>query len=84
MKTEALVAKDAGFDTSLVDEYSALRKSIDVDKNLLVVLKNASGMHLSGKEVSAEDMAAIKKLEDKIHTDELRVKEIHDRFPPPS
>ncbi|MGD0079965.1 MAG: response regulator [Methanoregula sp.] len=84
VKTEALVAKDAGLDTSLIDEYSALRKSIDVDKNLLVVLKNASGMHLSGKEVSAEDMAAIKKLEDKIHTGELRVKEIHDRFPPPS
>jgi CheY-like chemotaxis protein len=84
VKTEAQVAEDAGLEKDLIDEYSALRKSIDVDKNLLIVLKNASGMHFSGKEVSAEDMAAIKKLEDKIHTDELRVKEIHDRFAPPS
>ena len=84
VRTESLVAENAGLDKSLIDEYSALRKSIDVDRNLLVVLKNASGMHLSGKEVSAEDMAAIKKLEEKIHTDELRLKEIHDRFATPA
>nr|WP_320161606.1 response regulator [uncultured Methanoregula sp.] len=81
VKAEAGAAKDSGMDAGLIDEYSALRKSIEVDKNLLVVLKTASGMHIAGHEVPVDDIASIKKLEDKIATDELRLREIHEKFP---
>lgn len=81
VKAEAGAAKDSGLDAGLIDEYSALRKSIEVDKNLLVVLKNASGMNNAGREVPADDIASIKKLEEKIATDEQRLKEINEKFP---
>nr|WP_321351645.1 response regulator [uncultured Methanoregula sp.] len=78
---EAGAAKDSGMDATLIEEYSALRKSIEVDKNVLAVLKNASGMHFPGREVPSDDIASIKKLEDKISADEQRLKEIHEKFP---
>ena len=81
VRAEAGAAKDSGMDASLIDEYSALRKSIEVDRNLLAVLKNASGMHITGREVPADDIASIKKLEEKIATDEQRLKEINEKFP---
>jgi DNA-binding NtrC family response regulator len=34
VNVETLVAKNAGFDAGLVEEYVALRKFIDVNKNL--------------------------------------------------
>ncbi|MFA5269029.1 MAG: response regulator [Methanoregula sp.] len=80
VKTEAIQAKDAGVDPSLIEEYAALRKCIEVDKNLLVVLKKSSGMHLPGKEIPADDMAAISKLEAKILADEKRLGEINGKF----
>jgi len=78
--TEARDAKDAGHDTGLIDEYSALRKSIEVDRNLLGVLKKACDMKNPGREVPPEDLAAIQKLEAKIQIDELRLKEINENF----
>ena len=83
VKTEATAAKDAGHGTALIDEYSALRKSIEVDKNLLTVLKNASGMTIPGREVSEENLLAIKKLDEKIQSDEQRLKEISSQFTKP-
>jgi two-component system, OmpR family, response regulator len=80
VKLEAIIAKDAGFDPALIEEYSALRKSIEVDQNLLTVLKNASGIQNHSREVPAEDLAAIQKLEDKIACDEKRLKEINEKF----
>ncbi len=53
VKMETLVAKDAGLDTGLIEEYAALRKSIDVDRNLLCVLKNSCGMNNPGRVVPA-------------------------------
>jgi len=79
VKMEALVAKDAGLDAGLIDEYSALRKSIEVDTNLLCVLKNSCGMN-TGRTVSDEDIAAVRKLEEKIRVDEQRLKEINEKF----
>ncbi|WP_321506739.1 response regulator [uncultured Methanoregula sp.] len=81
VKAEAGVAKESGMDAGLIDEYSALRKSIEVDKNLLAVLKNSSGMQIPGREVHSDDLASIKKLEDKIVTDEQRLREINENFP---
>ncbi|MDD5187570.1 MAG: response regulator [Methanoregula sp.] len=80
VKGEVLVAHDAGIDKTLIDEYTALRKSIEVDKNLLMVLKNASGMNTPGQVVPADDVAAIGKLEEKIIVDEQRLKEINEKF----
>jgi CheY-like chemotaxis protein len=80
VKTEAMIAENAGFDPGLVEEYSVLRRSIEVDRNLLVVLKNASGIHTNACEVASEDLAAIKRLEEKIEIDENRLKEIREKF----
>ena len=80
VKMEALVAKDAGLDPAMIEEYSALRKSIDVDRNLLTVLKNSSGINLPGRVVPAEDQQAMKNLEEKILADEQRLKAINEMF----
>jgi CheY-like chemotaxis protein len=80
VKIESLQAKDKGVDPSLIEEYAALRKSIEVDKNLLVVLKKSSGTHFPGREIPAEDLAAISKLEAKIQVDERRLGEINGKF----
>lgn len=80
VKLEAGVAKDAGQDAVIIDEYSALRKSIEVDKNLLEVLKNSSGMNIPGHVVPEEDLESINKLEQKVKGDEIRLKEIHEMF----
>jgi two-component system OmpR family response regulator len=80
VKLEAGVAKDAGQDAAIIGEYSALRKSIEVDKNLLEVLKNSSGMNIPGHVVPEDDLQSINKLDQKIKTDEIRLKEINDKF----
>ena len=84
VKGEALVAQNAGVDKALIDEYTALRTSIEVDKNLIIVLKNHTGANTPGHVVPDEDLAAIQKLEEKIKTDELRLKEINEKFPKPA
>jgi CheY-like chemotaxis protein len=80
VKIEALVAHDAGLDEATVKEYSTLRTSIEVDKNLIVVLKNACGMNTPCVEVRGEDIAAIRSIEERIKINELRLKEINDLF----
>ena len=77
---EATVAKDAGLDAAIITEYSALRKSIDVDRNLLAVLKNSCGVNRPGCIISEEYLQNINKLDQKIKTDELRLKEINGKF----
>jgi two-component system, OmpR family, response regulator len=77
---EAVVAKDAGFDPALIEEYSRLRKSIEVDTNLLAVLRRSTAINRPGSEVPPSDIAAISQLEDKIKADEVRLKEINGRF----
>jgi len=80
VKLEAGVAKDAGQDAAIIGEYTALRKSIEVDKNLLEVLKNSSGMNIPGHAVPDDDLQSINKLDQKIKVDELRLKEINEKF----
>ena len=80
VRMEATVAKDAGLDAAIITEYSALRKSIDVDRNLLAVLKNSCGVNRPGCIISEEDLQNINKLDQKIKTDELRLKEINGKF----
>jgi CheY-like chemotaxis protein len=80
VKLEATVAKDAGLDATIIGEYTALRKSIDFDRNLLEVLKNSSGINIPGRVVPEDVVQAINKLDRKITTDELRLKEINGTF----
>jgi CheY-like chemotaxis protein len=80
VRNEVIQATNAGLDPGLIDEYSALRKSIEVDKNLLAVLKQSSGTHLPGREIAADDLAAISRLEAKILADEHRFREINEKF----
>ena len=77
---EAMLAKDAGLDPKTIQEYSTLRKNIEVDKNLLTVLRASRGMEIPGKEVLESDRAAIGKLEEKISAGEARIKEINAQF----
>jgi two-component system OmpR family response regulator len=80
LKMEAMVAKDAGIDAKLINEYTALRKSIEVDRHLLQVLKKSQGVQFSGREVPAADLEEIVKLGEKIELDENRLKEINNQF----
>ncbi len=80
VKIEAGIAKDAGLDVSVIGEYSALRKSIDVDKNLLAVLKNSCGLNIPGRVVPEDVLQAITQLDEKIKGDKLRLKEINGTF----
>ena len=84
VKGETLVAQNAGVDKALIDEYTALRTSVEVDKNLLIILKNTTGANTPGHVVPDEDLAALQKLEEKIKIDELRLKEINDKFSKPA
>jgi len=77
---EMLLAKDAGMSPEILQEYSALRKNIEVDKNLLTVLSASAGMDVPGKEVAESDRAAITKLEEKVGLSEARLKEINNQF----
>lgn len=81
VKAETQGAEQAGVESGIIDEYAALRKSIEVDKNLLGVLKKACDMSNVGREVPAEDLAAIKSLEEKIQADEVRLKELSGKIP---
>jgi two-component system, OmpR family, response regulator len=77
---EAVVARDAGLDPALIDEYSRLRKSIEVDRNLLAVLKRSTAINRPGSEVPPEDLVSVSELEEKIRCDEIRLKEINEMF----
>jgi CheY-like chemotaxis protein len=81
VKAETEGAKEAGVESSIIEEYAALRKSIEVDKNLLCVLQKACDMSNIGREAPPEDLAAIRNLEAKIQTDEARLKELNEKIP---
>ncbi|MGA2103865.1 response regulator [Methanoregula sp.] len=70
-------AQNKGLDTTIIDEYAMLRKNIEVDRNLLVVLRTSSGLDI-GREVSSEDVNAIRNLEDKIRRAEHRLRELKE------
>ena len=78
---EASIAKEAGFESGLIDEYTRLRKSIEVDRNMLTVLKNSSGMNAPGYVADPDTVSAIQKLEEKIRADKARLNEISAKFP---
>ncbi|HOX34315.1 MAG TPA: response regulator [Methanoregulaceae archaeon] len=80
MEEELRRAGEAGLDAALMDEYRALRRSVDVDIRMLTVLKAHTGMDNPGKEVPEEDRAAIGRLEEKVAADTERLRSIRTRF----
>jgi DNA-binding response OmpR family regulator len=80
VKEGAASAKNAGHDAFLVDECAALQKNIEVDKNLLEVLKKSCGLAFAGQELNPLDAESIKKLEVKIAADEQRLKVINSQL----
>ena len=80
VKMEARVAEGAGLDQALIGEYTSLRTAVEVDKNLVAVLKNARGISRPGSEVSPDDVRAIQTLEEKIAANEKRLREINELF----
>ncbi|MFA6363825.1 response regulator [Methanoregula sp.] len=84
MKVEGLATPDTDPDKALIDEYTALPSSIELDKDLLFTLKKSTGGNAHLHRVPAEDLAAVKKLEEKIRTDERHLKELNEtRTVPP-
>ena len=71
-----LAAQEKGLDAGIVDEYATLRKNLEVDRNLLAVLRASSGIDIPGREISREDRDAIRSLEDKVYSGERRLREI--------
>ena len=80
LSVKRATALDKGLDTTVIDEYTRLRKNIEVDRNLLTVLRASSGMDIAGKEIPREDFDAIRDLEDKISRGERRLHEIEDQL----
>jgi Response regulator containing CheY-like receiver, AAA-type ATPase, and DNA-binding domains len=75
---ELLLAQGNGVDPAIIKEYGTLRKSVEVDRNLLVVLRSAIGRDQAGRNPSPEEMAAMRALEDKVASSERRLREIRD------
>lgn len=84
IKDAIISAQNKGLDAAIIDEYCALRRHIEVDKNLLVVLKASSGMDVPGREASRDDVNEIRKLEDKVYYAERRLREINELISTPA
>ncbi|HVP97185.1 response regulator [Methanoregula sp.] len=80
LSVKRLAAQDKGLDTAVIDEYTALHKNTEVDRNLLAVLRASSGMDIAGKEIPREDYDAIRDLEVKIYREERRLREIETQL----
>jgi len=78
LSNERVTAQDKGIAPATIEEYASLKKNIEVDRNLLQVLRTSSGMNIPGREVSADDVDALKKLEEKISQAEKRLQEISE------
>lgn len=73
-------AREAGLDAATIEEYRSLRRSVDVDTRMLTVLRAHTGFDNAGKDVSAEDSAAVARLEEKVRTDQARLTAIRGLF----
>jgi DNA-binding response OmpR family regulator len=80
IKEELHLAEESGIDPAIITEYGTLRKSIEVDRNLLTVLRASAGRDRAGRAPSPEEMTAMRALEDKIALSERRIRELRDLF----
>jgi CheY-like chemotaxis protein len=80
-RTEAIHAKDKDVNPGRIEEYSALRKCIEADKNLLVILKKSGRTLLSERVVLTDEIAAVSRPGTKTFADEQRLDEINGKLP---
>jgi hypothetical protein len=79
-QTEAIQAKVKDVNPGRIEEYSALRKSIEADKNLLVILKKSGRTLLPERVVLTDELAAVGRFGAKTFADEQRLDEINGKF----
>jgi two-component system OmpR family response regulator len=74
------MAKEEGVDRHLIDEYSRLRRSIDINRRLLKLLENTYKIYDENAQVSDEIGMAIKSMDLNIRFQERRLEEIREIF----
>jgi two-component system OmpR family response regulator len=74
------MAEDAGVEKRTIDEYSRLRKNIDISKRLLKLLENTYKINDDKLKVSDEISLAIKSMAMNIRFQEERLEQIRKEF----
>ncbi|KQC05485.1 MAG: two-component system response regulator [Methanolinea sp. SDB] len=74
------MAQEEGIDQHLIDEYSRLRRSIDINRRLLKILENTYKIYDENATVSDEIGMAIKSMDLNIRFQERRLEEIREIF----
>ena len=76
IKLDVEEAKKAGFDQGIIDEYSRLAKSVDVNNRLLKILETTYNIYDSNQQVSSKISQAMKSMSESIRTQEGRLSQI--------
>lgn len=74
------MAQEEGIDQHLIDEYSRLRRSIDINRRLLKILENTYKIYDENATVGDEIGMAIKSMDLNIRFQERRLEEIREIF----
>ena len=74
------MASEEGVDQHLINEYSRLRRSIDINRRLLKILENTYKIYDENATVSDEIGMAIKSMDLNIRFQERRLEEIREIF----
>ena len=76
IKLDIEEAKKAGFDQKLIDEYSRLAKSVDVNTRLLKILETTYNIHDTNQQVSSKISQAMKSMSESIKVQEDRLQHL--------
>jgi CheY-like chemotaxis protein len=76
IKLDIEEAKKAGFDQRIIDEYSRLAKSVDVNTRLLKILETTYNIHDTNQQVSSKISQAMKSMSEAIKVQEDRLQHI--------
>ncbi|MDD1670600.1 MAG: response regulator [Methanomicrobiales archaeon] len=76
IKLDVEEAKKAGLDQGIIDEYSRLAKSVDVNNRLLKILETTYNVYDSNQQVSSKISQAMKSMSESIRTQEGRLTQI--------
>jgi CheY-like chemotaxis protein len=76
IKLDVEEAKKAGFDQGIIDEYSRLAKSVDVNNRLLKILETTYNIYDSNQQVSSKISQAMKSMSESIRAQEGRLQQI--------
>jgi len=76
IKLDIEEARKAGFDQKLIDEYSRLAKSVDVNTRLLKILETTYNIHDTNQQVSSKISQAMKSMSESIKVQEDRLQNL--------